>query len=318
VLAIFEPQLSGLREAQKALVHQSGSVEYRSAAAAIEPRARHVLQPEGRIVLVGTEAHATGGAYAEVNFAAVRYNADGTLDAGFGAGGLATVRLTNYAINGYAAVLQADGAIVIAGQARPNTGSYQDTAIARLLPNGSVDTAYGVSGIRRVNLSSGNDDYATDAVLMSDGKVVLSLFHGPNGTRDFTLARFTSTGELDTSFNGTGLRSTSLGTANDIARHLALDANGRIIAAGDSADTLYQNGGDFAIARFNADGSLDSTFGYNGAIKVDFYAADDSVDGGIAVQPDGNIVAVGVAVSGTVPQFGMVRVLPAGRTNGPS
>ncbi len=284
-----------------------------------QDRARDMLlQPDGRIVLAGTEAHATGGAYAEVNFGAVRYNADGTLDAGFGTGGLAVIGLANHAINGYAAVLQSDGAIVIAGQARPNTGSYQDTAIARLLPNGAVDTAYGMSGIRRVNLSSGNDDYATDAVLMPDGKVVLSLFHGPNGTRDFTLARFTSTGELDASFNGTGLRSSSLGAANDVARHLALDASGKIIAAGDSADTIYQNGGDFAIARFNADGSLDSTFGYNGAIKVDFYGADDSVDGGIALQPDGNIVAVGVAVSGTVPQFGMVRVLPAGRTNGPS
>jgi uncharacterized delta-60 repeat protein len=284
-----------------------------------QDRARDMLlQPDGKIVLAGTEAHATGGVYSEVNFGAARYNADGTLDAGFGMAGLAVIRLANYAINGHAAVLQPDGAIVIAGQARANGGSFQDTAVARLLPDGSMDTAYGVAGIRRVNLSSGYDDFATDALLMPDGKLILSLFQGPNGSRDFTLARFTSAGELDTSFNGTGQRSTSLGASNDIARHLALDAGGKIIAAGDSADTIYQNGGDFAIARFNADGSIDGTFGYNGAIKVDFYGADDSVDGGIVVQPDGNIVAVGVAVSGTSPQFGMVRVLPAGRTDGPS
>lgn len=280
-----------------------------------QDRARDmVLQPDGKIVLVGAEAHATGGVYAESNFAAARYNADGTLDSGFGTGGLAVSKLANYALNGTAAVLQPDGTLVIAGQARPNSGSFQDTALTRLLLNGSVDTTFGASGLFRANLSPGNDDFATDALLMPDGTVVVSLFAGSNGSRDFTLARFTAAGALDLSFNGTGYRSTSLGAANDIARHLALDANGKIIAAGDTSETIYQNGGDLVVARFNVDGSIDATFGNDGAVKANFYGGDDSADGGVAVQPDGNIVAVGVAVSGSVPKLGMVRVLPIGRT----
>jgi uncharacterized delta-60 repeat protein len=170
--------------------------------------------------------------------------------------------------------------------------------------------------VRRVNLSSG-DDFATDAVLMPDGKVVLSLFAGENGSRDFTLARFTSAGDLDLAFNGSGTLSVSLGLADDVVRHLALDDAGRIVAAGSSSETTYQSGADFAIVRFNADGTSDRTFGRNGAVKADFYAGDDSIDGAVLVQPDGNIVAIGVAVSGTVPKLGMIRA-PSTGVQGPS
>jgi len=97
---------------------------------------------------------------------------------------------------------------------------------------------------------------------------------------------------------------------------MVLDASGRIIAVGDSAES--SNGSDFAIARFDVDGNLDTTFGYNGALKTDFFGADDSANGGVVVQGDGNIVAVGVAVSGAVAKLGMIRALPVGRASGPS
>ena len=280
-------------------------------------RARDMLlQPDGRIVLVGTESHATGGAYGEANFAAARYNSDGTLDAGFGNGGLAVSKLTGYALNGTAGVLQSNGTLVIAGQARPNGGSFNDTALTQLLPDGRVDGSYGSNGVLRANLYTSGDDYPTDAVIMPENKVMLSLLAGPNGSRDFTLARFTPDGHLDSGFSSTGYKSVSLGAANDVARRMVLDASGRIIAVGDSAES--SNGSDFAIARFDVDGNLDTTFGYNGALKTDFFGADDSANGGVVVQGDGNIVAVGVAVSGAVAKLGMIRALPVGRASGPS
>jgi uncharacterized delta-60 repeat protein len=279
-----------------------------------DDRARDMLlQPDGRIVLVGTESHATGGAYGESNFAAARYNADGTLDAGFGSAGLAVVKLTDYALFGTAGVLQSDGDIVIVGQARPNGSTYNDTALTGLRPDGS-----GTGGVQRVNLNTSGDDYPTDALLMPEDKILVSLFTGLNGSRDFTLARFTSGGSLDSGFGGTGYKSVSLGQANDIARHLALDAGGRIIAVGDSSETIYQNGSDFVLARFTVDGDLDTTFGFNGAIKTDFFGADDSANGGVVVQGDGNMVAAGVAVSGTVAKLGLVRAVPAARPNPPN
>ena len=103
-----------------------------------------------------------------------------------------------------------------------------------------------------------------------------------------TLARYNSNGTLDTSFGGTGIVKTDLGS-NRSLDDLVLQADGKIIVEGEISNVDSR---DFLLARYNSDGSLDTSFGANGKVVTDFGGGQDSA-GGIAAQPDGKIVVIG-------------------------
>ena len=114
-----------------------------------------------------------------------------------------------------------------------------------------------------------------------------------------TLARYTAGGAVDGTF-GTNGRTTS--TVMEAAYALVRLADGKIVLAG-------RNQNDFAFARFDAQGVLDTSFGTGGAIYLDFYGAYDEARAA-ALQPDGRVVAAGVAVDGSSTIMGLARVLP--------
>jgi len=164
--------------------------------------------------------------------------------------------------------------------------------LARYNPNGSLDATFSGDGKQQTDF--GGYDGANGVALQGNGKIVAAGF-ALGG--DFGLARYNSSGTLDTSFSGDGKQTTDFGGGSDGASAVALQGDGKIVAAGCACpdDVDARN---FALARYNANGALDTTFSGDGKQTTDFlFGADDSAKD-VAIQPSGRIVAVGTAFGG--------------------
>ena len=231
------------------------------------------IQSDGKIVAVGVELVG-----ADQNFALIRYNSTGTLDAAFDGDGIVT---TDFGPSSGAAdvAIQADGKIVGAGFVI-DAGVHK-FAVARYNSNGSLDTTFGTGGL--VTTAVGSLAEAAAVAIQADGKIVAA--GGTDGEAEtFVLIRYNSTGTLDTTFGTGGIVTIALGSA--FAHDVAIQADGKIVAAG----------GEFALARFNSAGSLDNTFGTGGRVFTAIGSASEAK--ALAIQPDGKIVAAGVEFVG--------------------
>ncbi len=245
------------------------------------------LQGDGKIVSVGS----AGG-----DFALVRYTPDGTPDPSFSGDGKQTTDFGGSdAARGVA--LQADGKIVAVGIADSNSSSF---ALARYNPNGSLDTSFSGDG-KQTTSFGGHADGAAAVALQGDGKIV-AVGHVFSG--DFAIARYNPDGSLDTSFSGDGKQTTDFG-GNDLALGVAIQGNGRIVVVGRGGINNLGNT-DFAIARYNPNGSLDTTFSGDGKQTTDFGGSEERATG-VALQADGKIVAVGQGASGGSYAFALAR-----------
>lgn len=241
------------------------------------------LQADGKIVVGGYAYNGSTTQQASM----VRYNTNGTLDTSFGAGGkvLTTVNGVSSAWIKELAVLP-DGKILALGS----------KFIARYNPNGSLDTTFGSggTGVTVPNLGSTGTLSMFSMVIQSMGAIVAGgrvENTGSSSNGDLCLVRFTPSGVLDTSFAGTGAFVRDLGGFDTIGpKGLQLQADGKILAAAQGSSTP----GKTVAARFLPDGTLDTTFGTGGLVVRSFGAADSSFNGS-ALQPDGKLVAVGVA-----------------------
>lgn len=218
------------------------------------------LQPDGKIVAIGSMTARDDGSML------ARYNPDGTLDSSFGTDG------TVLAGSATALALQPDGTILALG-----------SALARYDGDGVLDHSFGIGGV--VAATSGRA-----LVLQPDGKIVTA-----GGEGEFVLTRLNADGSLDGSFGTGGTVSTAF-RASDDANAVLLQPDGKIVAAGSSES----NGAkvDFALARYNANGSLDQSFGTGGKVTTDLgstgFGESDAFATAVLLQPDGKIVAVGV------------------------
>ncbi len=234
------------------------------------------LQPDGKIVVAGASG----------DFALARYLPNGTLDTTFGSNGMV---LTDFGggsnDHGGALALQSDGKIVVAGYS--DASGSTAFALARYLPNGTLDATFSGDGKVLTNFGSGSEAFAFDLALQSDGKIVVSGVSTASGA-DFALARYLPNGTLDATFGGDGKVTTDFG-GNAAAHVLALQPNGKIVVAGFSGagDTP-----DFALARYLPNGTLDATFGGDGKVTTDFGRYENAT--AIAIQPrDGRLVVAG-------------------------
>jgi uncharacterized delta-60 repeat protein len=220
------------------------------------------VQRDGRIVAAG------GGA---VGFALARYNGDATLDTTFGSGGKVN---TDVGAGGFAYELavQGDGKIVAAGR---GDGHF---ALVRYNADGTLDTSFGTGGKVSTDFGSGNQP-AFGVDIQADGKIVAA-----GGIGDFALARYNPNGNLDPTFGSGGKVTTDFGSASDSASAVVVQTDGNIVAAGNGT-------GDFELARYNPDGTLDGTFGSGGKVTTDFGRTDNAWD--VALQSDGRIVVTG-------------------------
>lgn len=245
------------------------------------------IQPDGKIVAAGK----TFTGPSEVDFALARYNSNGTLDATFGSGGKVHTDLGGYDLI-TAMAIQPDGKIVAGGDTYTE-GAQNDCALARYNKDGSLDSTFG-SGGKVVTDFAGLPDFVAGLALQPDGKIVLAgdVSTYVSASRDdigFGLARYNKDGSLDSSFGSGG----KVITEGDlIAAHaVVVQPNGKIIAAGLAVHTTAN--GDFGLARYNSNGSLDSAFGTGGIVTTDFSPSDTAF--AIAIQSDGKIVAAGAA-----------------------
>jgi len=198
-----------------------------------------------------------------------------------------------------AVAVQADGKLVVVGTTYQNNDfSDEDFAVARYNSNGTLDLTFGVGGKVQTDFP-GLAAVASSVVIQSDGKIVVAGGAFPLFTflGDFKVVRYNPDGSLDSSFGDGGIVTTTFPGQGSYAFAVALQPDGKIIAAGtdfvnfspeDSSDT------DFALARYNSDGTPDATFNGDGQATTNFDGFNDDAFS-ILVQPDGKLVAVGSA-----------------------
>lgn len=218
----------------------------------------------------------------------------------FGTGGVVATDFAggNDAANAVAVTL--DGKLVAAGSATmPGTGT--DFALAVYDGNGVLDSTFGINGKVTTDFFGANDG-ARSMVVQPDGKIVLSGFTTNGGERQFALAGYLENGKLNPAFGQGGKLTLDLGSTSE-AFKMAAQADGKLLVVGESRP---QNSLDFTILRLNANGSLDTTFGSNGVVRVDFGNADRATS--LAVD-DKNLFVAGVAVkSATDSDFAIARL----------
>ena len=239
-----------------------------------------VVQPDGKIIVGGIGDSTTTG------FTLARYNPDGSIDTTFGGGdGVVGETFPGGSGTGEHVLLRPDGKIVLVGLAA--TATSPGIGVMRFNADGSLDTTFDGDG--RVIRFTGPIGFVEEAALQADGKIVVVATHSTT-SNDFAVARFNADGTVDATFGGgDGLVTTDFGSlGNDVARAVAIDASGKIVVAG------VANGNDWGLARYNTDGTPDTTFGGGGLVMTDFGSSAEAANG-LVLQPDGKIVVVGVA-----------------------
>ena len=194
-------------------------------------------------------------------------------------------------------------------------GGNSKFALARYNSDGTLDATFGGDGKVMTDFTA-HDDAASGVAIQADGKIVVVGMAGEGQVKDrsasrwvrwrpldakFALARYNSDGTLDATFGGDGKVMTDVTAYVDGASGVAIQADGKIVAAGVAADQanhhIYPR---FALARYNSDGSLDTTFGGDGKVMTQFSAGPEDVRrrlgsaaSGVAIQADGKVVVVG-------------------------
>jgi uncharacterized delta-60 repeat protein len=255
------------------------------------------VQEDGKIVVAGND---------DETLTLARYNPNGSLDTSFGSGGKVT---TNFGHTGIAkaVALQPDGKIVVAGQlgefGLDNRPDLPDFLIARYNPDGSLDTTFSGDGWAQTDFF-GSGDAASDLVLQGNKILVSGVADAgsTNGGYNFALARYTASGNPDSTFDGDGKLTTDFGSGSDEARAVALQSDGKITVAG-----AVNN--DFALARYAANGSLDTGFDSDGRLTTDFGGSEGALD--LSVQEDGKLVVAGQAHNGANSDLALARYNPA-------
>ena len=272
-----------------------------------------MLQPDGKINVAG---------FLDGEIQVTRLNPDGSLDSTFGSGGIATISLiTDGNVAGpVGLVLQPNGEIVAGVNTYDNLGNPPGLDLVRLNPDGSMDSTFGSGGI--VTTLPGATSYfvLSSLALQSDGKIVAAGSSNPDdfSSQSFALLRYNADGSPDSTFGTGGMVTTAFTTgfsfttadAFDAINSIAIQSDGRIVAVGnaysDSAD-FSTSENDFAIARYNPDGSLDTSFGNGGQVLTNF-GSQDSYANSVAIQIDGQIVAAGTTFNpATNFDFALVR-----------
>ncbi len=229
------------------------------------------------------------------DFALVRYNTDGTLDASFGSGGIVTHDIAADDI-ATEITIQQDQKIVVAGFCG---SSNKDFALMRCNTDGSLDASFGSLGIVTTDIVS-TDNFGFSVAIQEDGKIVAAGYSGSVST-DFALVRYNTDGSLDPTF-GSGGKVTQDIAANDSAQAITIQQNQKIVVAG------YSGSGstDFALVRYNTDGTLDTSFGSLGIVTTDIASTNDQGHA-VALQSDEKILVFGITYSGSVRHLALVR-----------
>ena len=248
------------------------------------------IQSDGKIIAAGNSSSLAS----DNDFALARYTTTGALDTSFDTDGKVSTHFgpaANTNEKGYAVAIQSDGKIVVAGY------SNSDFALARYTTTGALDTTFDTDGF--VTSDLGAAAYIWSVAIQSDGKII-AAGEAAVGSGNFAVARYTTTGALDTSFDTDGSLTTDIGSGTtDRGYAVAIQSDGKIVVFGAS-------GNDFALARYTTTGALDTTFDTDGKVTTDFASGVDRGQA-VAIQSDGKIIGAGWVGN----DFALVRYGPA-------
>ena len=255
-----------------------------------------VIQPDGKIVV------AFGP-----DFSVARYNPDGSRDVSFGDNGRATTTFGSEYALAIGIAIQLDGKIVVAGYVCPcDDWGNAAFAVARFNPDGSLDLSFDGDG--KVTTAIGGRTTGYSVTVQPDNKIIVAGWSweaAPPYVKDhFAVARYNPDGSLDTTFGGDGTVTTSIcANCNDEAFSVAVQPDGKIVAVGGGFDGTSNS--KFEAVRYNANGSLDTTFDSDGIVTTSFGVG--QVANAVAIQGDGKIVFGGVVLGPSSPEFALAR-----------
>jgi uncharacterized delta-60 repeat protein len=241
-----------------------------------------VIQPDGKIVVGGTTSDGA--------FILARYTTAGALDKTFGTGGVVMTAFSGGVLSAGTLLSQPDGKLLVVGETHPVSQTWV-VSLARYNSNGSLDTSFGTSG--QVTSPVVVNNAGVKAAIYLPGTAnageiaVVGQTAGSSGGY-VEVARFTDKGALDATFGSGGTTTGQLGSNPAVA----IAADGKLVVSFDSqtsTDTTSQ----FGVARYNTDGSPDSTFGFAGTVRSLLTGYSAGSPAAVALQSNGDIVAAG-------------------------
>ena len=259
------------------------------------------IQADGKIVVAGNTTNLLG---TNLDFTVIRYKTNGNIDSTFGTNGVVTLDFGNDDDFARSIVIQADGKILVGGDAK--VSGNVDFAAARLNTNGTLDNGFGLNGKINIDFES-NYDQADAMLLQPDGKIVLGGYYTTSTTPHFAfgLVRLTSGGVLDASFGTNGKAKLDFSNSNHTLHALALQTDGRIVAAGEGPANLY-------VVTLNANGTYDTNFGNFGI----FNNPSTHRANALLIQPNGQIIIGGIKYNGSNDDFYLNRLWSNGAVDG--
>ena len=241
--------------------------------------------PDGGIVASGI-----GGDSTDLDFAIAKYLPDGALDLSFGNGGKVLSKVTTGADLIKGMVIQPDLKIAVAGVA--DELWYPDPCVARYLPDGELDTTFGVDGIVHVDLGA-SGGHGRAIALQPDGKLVVAGRRYVSGVGDeFIVVRMLTDGTMDTGFGTNGVVTTHVTNVTDVLVSVLIQPDGKILAGGNAGSPPNRS---FALVRYMPDGSLDTSFGVDGIVLQPVSPTGSDIAWSVALRPDGSIVLGGTS-----------------------
>ncbi len=233
-----------------------------------------MLQSDGKIVVGGSKNN---------DVALARYNSNGTLDTTFDTDGMVYTNVTATSNRSLVDLdLQADGKIVVVSEF--NSGS-QDFRVLRYTTSGSLDTSFGNNG--SITTDIGNSEFPTSIIIQSDNKILVggTTRNQSLSTENGFIARYTSTGLLDNSFNSNGKRIYSFtGVSFDKISNLAIQTDGKILFYN---KVYISSTPKIILVRLNSNSSYDTTFDNDGIAIATSPSNFTNYDNKLRIQPDG-------------------------------
>lgn len=255
-----------------------------------------ILQPDSKIIIAG---------YSDNNLSMLRFNNDGTLDITFGEGGKVTESFADQTVKIEDALLLGDGKIILAGSIWIE-GVFH-FLLSRFNADGTLDESFATGGYTTTGVDSLYYD-GYDVAIQEDDKLIVAGYIG-SWIEDFGMVRYHPDGSIDTEFGEDGVVITDGFGDEDQIKEITIQPDGKIIAAGYFENGMYT---EFAVARYNIDGSLDNTFGEAGKLTTEFGGYGDLALS-VELQPDGKIIVGGSYYSATESENDLVmaRYIPS-------
>lgn len=242
------------------------------------------IQADGKIIFTGSSNNGANN-----DFGIIRVLPDGTPDNTFGNNG--KVMSDFNGDDDFATAIAVEpltGRIVVGGYTF--TGNGFDFSVACYHADGSPDNSFGNNG--KVITSVGTTSFCKAMAIQPDGKIVLGGYAFNGNQNRFVLVRYNTNGSLDLTFNGTGTSFAAFAGNSATATSLTIQpGDGKLVLAGQMANSVTFRW-EFAVARFNMDGTLDNTFDTDGKVTTSIGTSDNYVNA-IGLQPDGKIVLAG-------------------------